>query len=193
MAVMALLLGAALAGCHHDALPVLGNAPEFRLTDQDGQPFASEGLRGKVWVVDFMFTSCQSACPVLTDHMAQLQARLSRYGSGLQLVSVTVDPGVDTPPVLRAYAETHHAALRNWHFLTGRAADIGRMGADGFKLALGERTERDDSVGYDISHARYLVLVDGGGRIRGYYPSDGDGPARLRQDATRLLESEEGG
>lgn len=192
-AVLTLVLGSAClaVACHHDSLPELGTAPSLGLTDQGGHPFTSEALRGKVWIVDFMFTSCQSQCPVLTDDMAKLQRRLRRYGSALQLVSVTVDPHVDTPDVLTTYAEQHHADLGNWHFLTGKADDIVRVETDGFKLARGRRTPRDDAAGYDITHSHYLVLVDKRGTIRGYYPDEGDGPVRLRRDATRLLDGDE--
>ena len=71
---------------------VLGGLPAFTLTDQRGQPFGSRDLRGKVWVADFIFTSCQGVCPLLSERMAEVGRRARHLGPDFHLVSISVDP-----------------------------------------------------------------------------------------------------
>ena len=94
-------------------LPVLGEVPAFRLTSQDGRPYGSEELRGKVWVANFIFTSCTSSCPRLTSKMAIVQRRIRNTDESVHLVSFSVDPDNDTPARLAAYAEQYHYDHRN--------------------------------------------------------------------------------
>jgi protein SCO1 len=100
-------------------------APGFVLVNQDKQRFDSTHLRGKVVVLNFIFTTCTDVCPLFTANLAQLQRKLNeRYGSELFFVSVTTDPEIDSPPVLKAYAQRYHAEFRNWAFLTGSEAQL---------------------------------------------------------------------
>ena len=100
-------------------------APDFVLTNQDNQRFDSTRLRGKVIVVNFIFTTCTDVCPLFTANLVQLQRNLSRrYGGELFFVSVTTDPEVDSANVLKAYAQRHGADFKNWAFLTGSAAQL---------------------------------------------------------------------
>ena len=95
-------------------------APDFVLVNQDNQSFDSTRLRGKVVVVNFIFTTCTDVCPLFTINLVELQRRLNaRYGDKFFLVSVTTDPEVDSPKHLKAYAERHRADLKNWAFVTG--------------------------------------------------------------------------
>ena len=100
-------------------------APDFVLTNQDNQRFDSTRLRGKVIVLNFIFTTCTDVCPLFTANLVQLQRNLSRrYGDELFFVSVTTDPEVDSANVLKAYAQRHGADFKNWAFLTGSAAQL---------------------------------------------------------------------
>lgn len=100
-------------------------APEFRLTDQDGQPLALEDLRGKVVVLDFIFTHCTGPCPVITGlHMDVQRALAPERRAKTRFVSITLDPERDTPEVLRAYAAKRRIDLSGWSFLTGTPAQI---------------------------------------------------------------------
>jgi len=99
--------------------PVVGQVPDYRLTDQHGKPFGSAELAGKVYVVDFVFTRCRSICPRMTAQMKKLQTRFAKAGVPIHLVSISVDPEHDRPPVLAAYAKKHGADPKRWHFLTG--------------------------------------------------------------------------
>src|SRR5262249_7987413 len=109
---------AALAACGTPALPTLGVVPEFRLTERAGTPVTQADLRGKVWIADFIFTRCPDVRPVLTTRMRDLQKTLDAAKADVTLVSISVDPGYDTPDVLKAYASAHGAAP-GWLFVTG--------------------------------------------------------------------------
>ena len=100
-------------------------APDFLLTDQDTQPFVLSSLRGKVVLMDFIFTQCPGPCPMLSTKFRHVQRRLGeRLGKEVMLLSVTIDPRQDTPEVLKAYAERYKANLSGWKFLTGSTRDI---------------------------------------------------------------------
>jgi protein SCO1/2 len=100
-------------------------APDFVLFDQDNQRFASETLRGKVVALNFIFTTCTDVCPIFTANLAQLQRTLNdRYASELFFVSITTDPEVDSPKVLKGYAKRYSADFKNWAFLTGSEAEL---------------------------------------------------------------------
>jgi protein SCO1/2 len=95
-------------------------APDFILLNQDGDRFDSAKLRGKVVVVNFIFTTCTDVCPLFTAHFAQLQRALKNGPAGdLFFVSITTDPEVDSPKVLKSYAQRYSADFQNWAFLTG--------------------------------------------------------------------------
>lgn len=100
-------------------------AVDFKLTDQDGQPFTLSSLQGKVVVLDFIFTRCPGPCPLLSLKFAQVQKQLGeRLGKEVVLVSITIDPRHDTPETLKAYAQRYQANPRGWKFLTGTTKDI---------------------------------------------------------------------
>src|SRR5258708_40040602 len=80
-----------------------GTVPEFVLVNQDGQNFGSAQLRGKIWIADFIYTTCPGPCPMISSRMSELQKPLEK--SDVHLVSFSVDPAKDTPQVLRGYAE----------------------------------------------------------------------------------------
>jgi len=160
--------------------PVLGTVPDFRLIDQTGAPFGPERLEGRVWVADFVFTRCPDVCPRMTERLAGVQRAL---GERADLVSVSVDPAYDTPERLAAFARAHGAESPRWHFLTGESTHVQDAVLRGFKIAFA----RDSADIASITHGVHVVLVDGRGRIRGYYDSnDADALERLVSDARRL-------
>src|SRR5712692_1668916 len=93
-----------------------GTVPEFVLVNQDGQSFGSAQLSGKIWIADFIYTSCPGPCPMISSRMSELQKPLEN--TDVHLVSVTVDPEKDTSEVLRGYAEKLQAQPGRWDFLT---------------------------------------------------------------------------
>jgi protein SCO1/2 len=99
-------------------------APDFILLNQEGHRFDSTKLRGKVVVVNFIFTTCTDVCPLFTAHFAQLQRALKNGAGDLYFVSITTDPEVDSPKVLKSYAQRYGADFQNWAFLTGTDAQM---------------------------------------------------------------------
>jgi protein SCO1 len=162
--------------------PVLGTVPDFRLVDQTGAPFGPERLAGRVWIADFVFTRCPDVCPRMTERLAAVHRAL---GERADLVSVSVDPTYDTPERLAAFARAHGAESPRWHFLTGDSRYVQEAVLRGFKIAFSR--ESDDIA--TLTHGVHVVLVDGRGRIRGYYDSnDADALERLVGDARRLAD-----
>jgi len=89
------------------AMPSFGIVPPFQLIDQNNQPFGSAQLLGKIWIADFIYTTCPGPCPMISTRMSEMQKPLEK--TDVQLVSFSVDPEKDTPEVLRSYAEKLHA------------------------------------------------------------------------------------
>lgn len=152
-----------------DDLNQYGAVPAFSLTDRSGDTVGLEQLRGKIWVADFIYTTCTDTCPLQTAMMAKLQQEYAQK-SDIQFVSFTVDPERDTPDVLKTYASKHQADPARWYFLTGQRERIVRLIQDGFHLAVATAPVTGDMGGM-IAHSPRFVLVDRQGRIRGYYDS----------------------
>jgi protein SCO1 len=159
--------------------------PSFELTDQHGRRFGLADLKGKIWVADFVFTSCPTVCPKLTKRMTEVQNRGKNLGDAFHLVTFTVDPENDTPDKLRAYAESFHVNQRRWSFLTGPLGEMETTVIKGFKIAMG----KDEEVPgiFSIFHGERLVLVDPEGNIRGYYEADDEGIDRLMVDMNLVV------
>lgn len=168
-----------LAGCStKPPLPSYGVVPDFTLTDQNGNTFASKALDGHVWVADFIFTNCPGPCPRMSSQMLQVQ-RAFAAENGVRFVSFTVDPARDTPVVLTAYAKHFEADPKKWYFLTGPTKTLNFLSHDVFKL---------NSVDGTLDHSTRFALVDGKSRIRGYYGSfDQQAIPTLISDAKQLL------
>jgi protein SCO1/2 len=166
-------------------LPTYGHVPAFRLLAQTGAPYTTESMLGHVTVVDFVFTRCTASCPRLTARMGELQRRFARDGSDARLVSFSVDPENDTPPVLTEYAAHANADPSRWTFVTGGVDDITRAVVLGFKISAAKvATGANDS---DVTHGNWFVLVDRTGAVRGYYPVDEERDLEvLAADAARL-------
>lgn len=162
------LLHALLACAGAPAPGDFGPAPSFSLTDQNGRTRTSADLAGRVWVADFIFTSCTTICPTLTAGMADLQSR----HPDLIYVSFSVDPQTDTPSVLLAFAERFHAAP-GWHFLTGPTDQVRKAVVDGFKQAM-ETSPGGGPGGTDsVIHGNRFVVIDKEGRMRGFPAATG--------------------
>jgi cytochrome oxidase Cu insertion factor (SCO1/SenC/PrrC family) len=169
-------------------LPVLGLVPSFSLLDQGGQPFDNARLAGAPWIAGFVFTSCTDTCPMITARMASLQRELA--GTPVRLATFSVDPAHDTPAVLADYGRRAGADFARWSFATGAVEGVQTLVTRGFKLTM---LAGDPKVGEgQVLHDERLVLVDGRGRIRGYYDGDTAAVARLGRDARRLAESSGG-
>ena len=178
-AVWAVLALAVLSACSRaPKLADYGTVPNFNLTAQNSHPFSSaESLNGHIWIADFIYTNCTGPCPMMTTRMRRIQQALEKRRD-VRLVSFTVDPERDTPPVLAAYADRFHADTSRWFFLTGTREALQQLNRQAFKLG-----DVDDT----LEHSTRLVLVDGRSHVRGYYHSgDPDSMAKLLDDVAVL-------
>jgi len=170
-----------LAACiQPKPLDVFGQVAPFQLTDQAGRPFDSKSLAGHVWVADFIYTTCPGPCPMMSSQMHQVQERTAETPD-VRLVSFTVDPAHDTPPVLAAYSKHFVADPARWSFLTGEAARLNEVSLNSFHL---------NSVDGSATHSTRFALVDRRMRIRGYYSSSEDDFMRQLLHDIRQLERE---
>lgn len=138
--------------------------PEFSFLNQDGRPMGRAEMEGKITVVDFFFTSCPSICPVMSKEMERVNDMFRDYPE-VQIMSISLDPEYDTPEVLKAYADEHHAISGKWNFLTGPKAETYRLARCGFVIP----TVDGNGVPEDFVHTDKFMLIDDLGRIRGYY------------------------
>lgn len=176
--VPACSLALALAGCAARAsLPSYSVVPQFTLVDQNGAAFDSSAkLKGSVWIADFIYTTCPGPCPRMSSQMHGLESTLP---AEIKLVSYTVDPQHDTPPVLKEYAAHFEAQPDRWYFLTGPIDRLEYLARNVFTLS---------DVGGDLEHSTRFVLIDRKSRVRGYYlSSEPDAMDRLAADAKRLV------
>jgi protein SCO1 len=181
------LLVAGAAGAHDPPaeelrLPVIGPAPDFALTSQDGEPVSLRDFRGRALAVTFIYTACPDYCPMLTAKMAQVQDDLGDdFGTRVAFVSITVDPELDTPEVLKHYAQVHGADLDGWAFLTGEPE------------AIAEVTRRyglfaAKAVGGEIDHTFLTSLIDPAGTLRVQYMGVRFDADEFRSDLMSLLD-----
>jgi protein SCO1/2 len=163
----------------------LGKAPVFQLTDQTGTPFDSSSLKGRVWVVSFVFTSCRTECPVIGRANQQLLEDLQ--GTRATLISISVDPEFDTPNVLETWGRQFGATPDRWKLLTGARNEIAHIVTQ-FAAHLGPREVKGGLV--SIAHSQHLYLVDPAGDT---YKFDLNAPDQLKYlpDYVRHFEAEQ--
>ena len=159
-----------------------GVVPNFDFTNQDARRFGLQNLKGKIWIADFIYTTCPGPCPMISTRMSELEKPLRK--TDVQLVSFSVDPEKDTPAVLHTYADNLHADASRWNFLTSARPLIYSLLRDGFKVGVSDGTEEQ---GQPV-HSTRLVLVDRQGQIRGYYDAlEADAITKILADTNHLL------
>jgi protein SCO1/2 len=186
------------------ALDVFGTVPDFSLIERSGRQVGLIDLAGRVWITNFIYTHCPDTCPLQSTEMAKFQADFAEE-KDLRLVSITVDPGRDTPAVLSQYASRYGANPERWLFLTGEKKSIYRLALEGFRLSVVDPAEgvkswlfgpmpalaHHEETGKQFIHSSRFVLVDRQARIRGYYHSnEEEALQRLRRDVRALLRGE---
>jgi protein SCO1/2 len=137
----------------------------FVFTNQDGLPFGSDNLNGKIHIANFMFTSCTNICPIMTTNMIEVE-KMFENNQNIQLVSFTVTPWIDNPDLLKRYKQEFTMNSSNWNFLTGNKSDIYRLARKSY-FAEEEIGFTKDST--DFLHTEHFLLVDKAMRIRGIY------------------------
>jgi protein SCO1/2 len=147
-------------------LALIRPAPDFRLIDQNGKPVSKADLQGKVWLVSFIFTTCNGSCPATTHRMVLVQQELKRRGllkdGRVRLLSITLDPTRDTTEILRNYMQLYDVEAASWSFLTGPAADVSKV------IAAWDMWARPAANG-QLDHPSRIFLVDRQGRVREIY------------------------
>lgn len=137
--------------------------PPFEFTNQDGKLITNKSYAGKVYVVEFFFTTCPSICPVMTQKMLDIQKEFSGQDQ-VGMASISITPRIDTPKVLKEYAKNNGITHENWHLLTGQPEQtVYDLSNEGFKLYAG--LESDNFHG-GFEHAGLFALVDQNGMIR---------------------------
>jgi protein SCO1/2 len=180
--VAALILGAGgwlvirQANQARASIPVLGQVPTFEFVKQDGSQFGLNQIKGKLNVIDFIFTSCPDQCPLMTAKMAELY-RSFKGSEKVRFVSITVDAARDSLSVLRQYAHNFGVDDDRWVFLWAPLDDVVKLSEKGFMLSARNLPE---------GHSNRFVLVDQDGLIRGYY--DGTDDASLKVMITSIRE-----
>lgn len=150
-------------------LEVIGEAPAFSFVNQDNLNISNATFKDKVYVVEFFFTTCPSICPIMNQRMVEIQNEF--FGNpNFGIASFTITPDIDTPEVLKAYAEKYKVTHPNWHFLTGDKSKILKLSNEGFNL-YADSTVNEDG---DFSHSGLFALIDKEGNIRSRYDEFGN-------------------
>ncbi len=144
-----------------EALQKIGSAPKFELTDQNNTKISNKNYEGKVYVLEFFFSTCPSICPRMNKNMIQIQNKFLENGN-FAIASITINPENDTPAVLKEHAKKLGVTSDNWHFLTGNKEDIFNLANKGFNLYVGENNK---AVG-NFEHSGLFALIDKKGNIR---------------------------
>ena len=172
----------------------IGPVPAFKLTNQDNKSISDKDYLGKVYVVEFFFSTCPTICPKMNQSMLQLQEEF--YGNpNFGLASITIDPAKDTPQVLKEHANLLGVKHYNWHFLTGDKEYIYSLANKGFNLYAGE----NNKVAGGFEHSGLFALVDKDGKIRCrkdaqgnpilYYDGlEASGVEAIKEDIKKLLD-----
>ncbi len=176
-----------------DILSIIRQAPKFELTNQNKVKISNKNYDGKVYVLEFFFTTCPTICPKMNKSMLAIQDKF--FGNpNLGLASITINPETDTAEVLKQHAKLLGVKSSNWHFLTGDKTYIYEIANKGFNLYAGENEKANGG----FEHSGLFALIDKNGNIRCrrdkfenpimYYDGlDPEGVANIQQDIAILL------
>jgi len=150
-------------------LDKIGPAPKFELVNQDNVKISNETYKGKVYVLEFFFTTCPSICPKMNQSMLSIEKTF--FGNpNFGIVSISIDPEKDTPAVLKAHRELLGVKSSNWNFLTGDKTYIFDLSNKGFNLYAGQNSK----VKGGFEHSGLFALIDKNGNIRCRYDEFGN-------------------
>jgi protein SCO1/2 len=172
----------------------IGPVPSFKLTDQNNKTITDKDYLGKVYVVEFFFTTCPTICPKMNENMLDIQKEF--YGKpDFGIASITIDPKHDTSEVLKAHADHLGVKHYNWHLLTGDKEYIYNLAKKGFNIYAGQNDEAEGG----FEHSGLFALIDKEGKIRCrrdsqnnpilYYDGlEAAGVKAIKEDIKKLLE-----
>ena len=175
-----ILLGIAFLGYYYkvshevkkSTLPIIGDgnnhhiAP-FSFVNQDGKTVTNEDVKGKICVVEYFFATCKGMCPKMNEHLVQVY-KAFRGNKNVLILSHTVDPIKDTIQALKAYSLRFDADPAQWMFLTGDKKKLYDMARYSYLISADDDTA-GVSIDKDFIHDKHYALVDGYGRVRGFY------------------------
>lgn len=148
-------------GSNNESLVKIGPCPKFELTNQNNVTITNDTFKGKVFVIEFFFTSCPSICPKMNQSMLAIEKQF--FGNpNFGIVSISIDPETDTPKVLKKHATALGVTSSNWHFLTGNKEYIFNLANKGFNLYAGENSK----VSGGFEHSGLFAMIDRNGFIR---------------------------
>ena len=135
--------------------------PDFSFTNQHGEKITNKDYEGKVYVIEFFFTTCPTICPRMNGNLIQIQNEFKDFDD-FGVASFTINPEHDTPEVLKAYAEKYGVTNPNWHLMTGDKEAIYKLSNEGFYIYAAE----NESVEGGFEHSGNFALIDKNGFIR---------------------------
>jgi len=147
---------------------------DFKLVNQNGDTITQKNYAGKIYVADFFFTTCQSICPIMTDHMVKIQKKI-KTDPEVKLLSHTVTPKIDTVEQLKRYAKKKGVIDSVWNLVTGDKKQIYNLARKSYFATK----SKGDGGEYDMVHTENFVLVDKRRQIRGFY--DGTDPEAIEK------------
>ena len=167
--------------------------PDFTFINQDSLTITEADYKGKVYVVEFFFTTCPSICPIMNRNMLKLEKEFGE-NQNFGIASFTIDPKNDTPIVLKKYAEEYGVTSLNWHMLTGNIDDIYKLSNKGLNIFA----EINLEVAGGFEHQGYFALIDKKGFLRSrkdkhgnpivyYQGTEDDQITLLKEDIAKLL------
>lgn len=164
-----------LSACGQNEIKDALNWPvkDFTFTDQNNKQFGSKDLKGKIWISDFIYTSCTDICPPMTANLVKLQEMIKQKGlKNVEFVSFSVDPTVDNPQALQAFAKKFGADTKTWTFLTGYSQKT----IENFALKNYKALVKKPETGDQVIHGIDFYLVGPEGKIKKEYPGIKDVP-----------------
>jgi protein SCO1/2 len=135
--------------------------PAFSFINQNGDVITNKDYEGKVYVIEFFFTTCPTICPIMNSNLVQIQNEFKGF-ENFGVASFTINPEHDTPEVLKEYAEKYGITNPNWHLMTGNQSEIYRLANEGFNLY----TAQDADVVGGFEHSGNFALIDKKGYLR---------------------------
>jgi protein SCO1/2 len=171
-------------------LPVIGHeghrVTDFAFTDQDGKTVTLADVKGKIYVVEYFFTTCKGICPKMNENMTKVYNAF-KGNDGVKILSHTVDPKKDTVGAMKQYSLRFEADPQQWMFLTGDKKELYDMARYSYLVTASDDTAAVD-IANDFIHTDRFVLVDREGQIRGQYKGTSVGEVnQLIGDIKELL------
>ena len=143
--------------------------PSFNFTDQNGKTITNKDYEGKVYIVEFFFTTCPTICPRMSSNLVQIQEAFEAFNN-FGVASFTINPEHDTPEILKDYADQYGMNNPNWHLMTGKEKEIYKLANEGFNLY----TAKDGELEGGFEHSGNFALIDKNGFIRSRKDASGN-------------------